>query len=97
MPFELRLPNVVLAAAWKVKIRDKERNEEPHVSILFKGGTVYRFGLRKQSFLDAQPDPRNVPDEVTEFVVEHLNEFIVNWDRLYPENPVSSVGDDDNE
>jgi len=97
VPFELRLPNVVLAAAWKVKIRDRERNEEPHVSILFKGSTVYRFGLRKQAFLDAEPDPRDVPTEVTEFVMEHLDEFILNWDRMYPENLVSSVGDDDDD
>lgn len=58
---------------------------------------MYRFGLRTLSFLDAQPDPRNVPEEVTEFVVEHLDELILNWDQRYPENLVSSVGDDDDD
>jgi hypothetical protein len=95
VPFELRLPNLALAQSWKLKVRENERNEEPHVSVIFKGSAVYRYGLRRRGFLDTAPDPRLVPDEIVAFIVEHLDEFITNWDRMYPENPCSSTGDDD--
>ncbi len=34
MPYELLLPSRVRAQGWKVKIRDKERLEPPHATVL---------------------------------------------------------------
>jgi hypothetical protein len=95
LPFELRLPNPVLAQVWKLKVRENERTEEPHVSVIFKGAAVYRYGLRSRAFLETSPDPRLVPDEIVAFILEHLDEFTTNWDRMYPENPCSSTRDGD--
>jgi hypothetical protein len=36
MPFALRLLDAWARLGWKAKIREDERNEEPHVSIIFK-------------------------------------------------------------
>lgn len=91
MTFALPLPDPNLSRVWKVKIRQHERNEEPHVSVIFKGNGVYRFGLRTRAFLDREPDPRHVPGEIVDFIVEHLEEFATAWDAMYPENPVSSL------
>ncbi|MBI3200839.1 MAG: hypothetical protein HYZ29_04780 [Myxococcales bacterium] len=91
MTFALPLPDQSLARNWKVKIRLHERNEEPHVSVIFKGSSVFRFGLRTRAFLDRDPDPRLVPQEIIDFILAHLDELIENWGLMYPENPVSST------
>ena len=52
MAFDFPLPKRLAKAGWKVKIRDKERLEEPHVTII-KGTNCWRFGLRSRAFLDA--------------------------------------------
>ena len=36
MPFELPLPKKLKAEGWKVKIREKERVEPPHVTVMHK-------------------------------------------------------------
>jgi hypothetical protein len=51
MPFDLRLARQLAKAGWKVKIRDKERLEEPHLTII-KGTRSWRIGLRSRAFLD---------------------------------------------
>jgi hypothetical protein len=36
MVYELRLPRIFRDRGWKVKIRNLERTEEPHVTIIWK-------------------------------------------------------------
>ena len=48
MPFELLVP--AADRGWKVKIREKERNEEPHVHVMFKTRD-FRISLRTRAFL----------------------------------------------
>ncbi|HVS11835.1 MAG TPA: hypothetical protein VMS76_18355 [Planctomycetota bacterium] len=62
MPFALELPDHLRRAGWKVKVRDKERLEPPHVTILFKART-WRLDLGTREFLErgsgwAGIDPR---------------------------------------
>jgi hypothetical protein len=75
VPFELKLPAAVSMGVWKVKIRERERNEPPHVSII-KGTRVWRWGLREQSWLDKEPPGREVPAEVVSFVKASLAELV---------------------
>ncbi|SRR6266571_1093730 len=56
MPFALKLPEPWASRGWKAKIRDRERLEPPHVTILHKT-SAWRFELRSEKFLDREPDP----------------------------------------
>ena len=95
MPFELPLPRKLKAAGWKVKIREKERVEPPHVTIMHKADE-WRLGLRDGELL-VPPGGRinNIDEEVMETINEHWEELIEEWDRRYPENPVSSAEDEE--
>jgi hypothetical protein len=93
MPFSLCLPHAWAALGWKAKIREDERNEEPHVSILFKLWT-WRLSLRTGEFLDATPPPRNVPAELVEWVWDCRDVLRAKWDEKYPENVVFSQKED---
>ena len=92
MACTFNLPKRFKDQGWKLKIRDRERVEPPHVSLIH-GIRTWRFCLRNGAFLDKVPPPRDVPAEVVHELVRRLDEFTVVWDRLYPENPVSSGGD----
>src|SRR5215218_7353234 len=92
MPFTLRLPGEWATLGWKAKIREDERNEEPHVSILFKLW-AWRLSLRTGEFLDIAPPPRNVPAELVEWVWSRRELLRVKWDEKYPENVVFSKED----
>lgn len=48
-----------------------------------------------QGFLDRDPDPAQVPDEVIAEVNGQLELLRREWDKMYPENPVESKVDDD--
>ena len=74
---------------WKAKIRDRERVEPPHVTILYKTA-AWRVCLRTIEFLDRIPDPKEVPDEVLRDIQAKLPELRAAWDRMYAENPVFS-------
>lgn len=89
MAFELKalLPRDS-AAGWKVKIRDKERVEPPHVTILHKT-RAWRFGLRESAFLDRDPPPKEVPDSVLDAVRVNTSRLIEEWNAMYPDNPVT--------
>lgn len=89
MSFSLKLPEPWTARGWKVKIRDRERLEPPHATILHKV-KAWRFDLRSQTFLDTDPEPREVPEEVTAAVRSGLTVLVQQWNRMYPHNPVSS-------
>ena len=89
MPFALTLPEPWASRGWKAKIRDRERLEPPHVTIMLKA-SAWRFDLRSGKFLDREPDPGNVPAEVVAFVRSNLEVLRQEWDRMFPENPVFS-------
>jgi hypothetical protein len=72
---------------WKLKIRDRERLEPPHVTILFRTN-AWRYGLRRKGFLDRSPDPQDVPSSIVAFIEENLLEIVEAWDELYPLNKV---------
>lgn len=94
MTYSLPLPERLARRGWKVKIRDRERVEPPHVTILHRT-RAWRYGLREPGFLDRTPDPREVPREVIEAIQERLQELREEWDRVYPENPVGLQEEDD--
>lgn len=75
---------------WQLKIRDKERVEPPHVSILYKT-RCWRFGLRERDLLDEVPPRRAVPRAILDDITARTDEFARAWNQLYPENPVNSV------
>jgi hypothetical protein len=87
LPFELEIPPSLRRQGWRVKIRDRERLEPPHVSILRRRWT-WRIGLRGGRFLDRTPSPAEVPDELVSHVRERLEVLRVERDARYPENPV---------
>lgn len=96
MAFNLRLPDALRKARWKVKIRDKETREPPHLTII-RGTEAWRINLRTGEFMDARPDPSDVPGEIVELINEEATwrQLCEAWDEMYAENPVS--GDDENE
>jgi len=94
MAFSLPLQAPWAAQGWKAKIRDKERTEPPHVTIL-RGTRAWRFGLRSREFLDEIPEPKDVPEDLVDVVRHALPQLVLEWDKMYPENPVSSAGGDD--
>jgi hypothetical protein len=83
-----------LSKQWKVKIRDRERVEPPHVSILRRRST-WRINLRTHEFKDSEPDPSEVPKSILKIVEENWSLLRAAWDEMYPENPVVSPEDED--
>lgn len=98
MPVELSLSNKLKRARWKVKIREKERLEPPHVSVI-NGANTWRIGLRTGVFLDKEPDPDEIPEELLEYIRSgKLNDeqtvwewLCEKWDEKYPDNRVASA------
>jgi hypothetical protein len=80
MAFSLKLPKK-LARQWAVKIRDRERVEPPHVTVLRKT-QAWRLDLRTGEYMDKEPDPDDVPSAVR-------NCIDANWETL-----CSDVGPD---
>ena len=93
MPFTLPLPPR-LSREWAVKIRDRERVEPPHVTIL-RRTRAWRLDLRTGDFMDEVPDPREVPQAVVDTVRANWARLRAAWDTMYPENPVASPEDGD--
>jgi hypothetical protein len=87
--FSLRLPPKWETQGWKVKVRDRERVEPPHVTIMRKT-TAWRWGLRNGQFLDREPDPKGVPQELVAWVRDRQEMLRDSWNQMYPENPVES-------
>ncbi len=75
---------------WKAKIRDRERLEPPHVTVLYKT-SAWRFDLRTKAFLDKEPSPTDVAEEVIGAVRSNLTLLRQEWDRMYPTNRISST------
>lgn len=88
MPYELAIPKAL--KPWKVKIFDNELLcEEPHVTIIFKM-TRWRLSLRSGNFLDQQPDPKDVRQEVREEIERNWEVLRGEWDARFPTNPVQN-------
>ena len=94
MAFSLNLPAPWPERGWKVKIRDRERLEPPHASILHRT-RAWRLGLRTGTFLDKEPDPKEVPQALVDEVAERLPLLREAWDQMYPDNPVASEAECD--
>jgi hypothetical protein len=92
MAYTLQLTDALRKARWKVKIRDKETCEPPHVTII-RGTKAWRIDLRSQQFLDDVPDPLEVPGALIELITEEAiwQQLCDAWDRMYPNNPVSEA------
>jgi hypothetical protein len=90
MPFELPLPGRLKQARWKVKIREKESREPPHVTIL-RGTQAWRINLRTGQFMDSQPNPDDVPQDVLDQIRQHWQRLCDEWDRKYPRNRVQET------
>ena len=86
------LPDALRRARWKVKIRDKETREPPHVTIIC-GTEAWRIDLRTGKFMDVQPDPSDVPNEIVELITQEATwqRLCNEWDGMYPNNPMSGV------
>jgi hypothetical protein len=101
MPFDVPLSTRLKAEGWKVKIREKERVEPPHVTIMHKEAE-WRLGLRdKQLLIPPGGRIRDIDPAVMQIIEEYWERPIVAWDAMYPENPVSSAehaedGNEDN-
>ena len=91
MPFELKLPKRLKAAGWKLKVREKERVEPPHITVLCHT-REWRIGLRDTSFL-VPPGGRwkDLDVELVELLRVNWGALRAAWDAKYPENPISSV------
>ncbi len=93
MAFNLKLPSLLAKMRWKVKIRDKERVEDPHFTIIHRT-TVWRICLRDGRFMDGG-SWKDMPDELREVVKRHWAQLRSAWDEMYPHNPVRGGEDDD--
>ena len=93
MPYELLLPRKLKAQGWKVKIREKERVEPPHVTVLHNEDE-WRIGLRDKELL-VPPGGRlkDIDVEVMRTIEKNWEQLKKAWDAKYPENPISSAED----
>ena len=91
MAFSLELPNPLGLEGWKVKIRDKERLEPPHVTI-FHRRRQWRLALRDSQFLVPPGGTWNEIDERVREAIEANWQLLCDaWDRAYPTNRVSTA------
>jgi hypothetical protein len=93
MAFNLKLPAVLAKMRWKVKIRDKERVEDPHFTIIF-GTRTWRVCLRDGRFMDGG-SWKDVPDDLRDIVRDNWDRLCSAWDEMYPHNPVQGSEDHD--
>ena len=95
MAFQLKLPRQLAKAGLKVKIRDKERLEEPHLTII-KGTDSWRYGLRRKTFLD-KGSWKDFPKGLREAIEKNWVQLCRQWDAMYPHNPISTQEDENDE
>ena len=97
MPYELTLSKKLKIQGWKVKIREKERVEPPHVTVMHNEDE-WRIGLRdKQLLVPPGGRLKDIDPDVIRTIEENWSELKEAWDAKYPENPVSSAEDEDGE
>ncbi len=87
MPYDLPLPPPWRAQGWRVKIRENESRETPHVTI-WRGPASprWRVSLRDKSFLMPPGGSRR---DIPRAVRRHWALLCGAWDAMYPDNPVS--------
>jgi hypothetical protein len=90
VPFTLMVPEPWASGGWKIRILSREWGEEPHFNF-FRGIACWRFGLRSKAFMDARPDPREVPRDLVKFAMQNLWLLAAEWDVLHPHNPVAVI------
>jgi len=92
---ELKIPDDLKKDKWKVKIRDRERNEDPHATII-RGTKAWRFDLRHGGIMDPKPKPSEVPQKLLDHItkIENWDWLKKQWDKMYPNNPVEGSEDD---
>jgi hypothetical protein len=91
MAFVLRLPAPLPSLGWKVKIRDRERLEPPHVTIFLRRHE-WRLGLRCGTFIVPPGGSWNEIDSRVRKTVEANWQLLCDeWDRAYPTNRVSEA------
>jgi hypothetical protein len=88
MAFDLPLPLVLRKAGWRVKIRDREIREPPHVTIIRRTYS-WRIDLREEHFMDDRPDPADVPDDLLQVIRKNWRLLCRRWNEMYPTNPVA--------
>jgi hypothetical protein len=88
------LPQRYARQGWKLKIRDRERTEAPHVTVLFRT-KAWRFGLRELRFLDREPPPREIPEAILDCIADQFLDLVGAWDEIYPFNKVASEDEED--
>ncbi len=97
MPYEIPLPRRLKNQGWKVKIREKERLEPPHVTVMCRA-RERRINLRSGDFL-VPPGGAwdDIDEDVQELIRKHWDALKAAWDAKYPSNPISSQeeGEDD--
>lgn len=96
MPHELNLASGLKKAYWKVKIRDAERLEEPHVTI-FRKFRKWRLSLRTGAFLEEGQSWRQIDAGVRTAIEAAWVKLQEEWDARYPHNPISSENDDEDD
>lgn len=81
MPYSVQLPQALVAQGWKMKIRDKERLEPPHVTLMCRT-KEWRVNLRDLTFL-VPPGGSwdDIPEEIQRvFTGESLRKLRYEWD-----------------
>ncbi len=96
MAYSLRLPRRF--KQWKVKIRDRETVEPPHVTVLRKT-RAWRVDLRTGEFMDAEPEPDDVPEALVKVIKGEANWQTLReqWDAMYPHNLIESEEESEEE
>jgi len=89
MSITIALSREWASKGWKVKIRDRERLEPPHVTIL-RRTLAWRLDLRTWNLLDSDPDPNDLPRPIVEELRKSQDELCRAWNEMYPGNPVRS-------
>ena len=90
MPQQLPLPGHLASSRWKLKIYDNERLEPPHATVI-GGYQEWRWNLRSRQFMNTDPDPRDVPRELRDLLIDRHAELVRLWDRTHPANPVGTT------
>ena len=89
MAWSLLLPPH-LKQQWHVKIRDKERNEPPHLTVM-RGPQAWRIDLRSRAFLVPPGGSwSDLPVDLQHAIQNSWREACDQWDATYPHNPVRS-------
>jgi hypothetical protein len=81
------VPEPYKRQGWKIKIQDKERLEDPHVTIIFRKRR-WRVNLRSGGFMDRRPDAAEVPSGLMDEIVARRDTLSSEWNRINPHNPV---------